>query len=89
METQRPFLFFLPPAIHPPASFLPWTPGGALWRASWTPFSIRKETPRITGSEEAWVLRTFIFQTCLGWQDPCLFLLPVGLPRVPAGLTMH
>ena len=72
----------LPPATHPLASFLPWTPGGALWRASWTPFRIRKEAPRIMGSDEAWVFRTFIFQTCLGCR-PLRLPAPRGSAQSP------
>lgn len=51
-------------------------------------FSIRKEAPRIVAVRKLGSLWLFIFQTLLGLQDPCLFLLPVGLDRVPAALSM-
>lgn len=89
METKRPFLFFLP------AATLGFLPAMDPWRRpvgrQLDFFSVRKEAPRIVAVRKLGSLGLFFlfFQMLLNLQDPCVFLLPVGLPRVPAGLSMH
>lgn len=76
------------------AFFLPWTPGGDLWRDSFdlTPrghsfdlFSTRKEALRMVAVRKHGSLRTSLsfLLDIIEFVGPCLFLLPVSLPRVP------
>lgn len=87
METKRPFLFLLPAATlsFPPAM----DPGGDLGETI-GPLQHQEGGPRIIAVRKLGSLGLFFFfQMLLSLQDPGLFLLPVGLPRVSAGLSMH
>lgn len=71
------------------ASSQPWTPGGDVWRDDPIgPPQLQEGSP-----EEAAVRKRGSLgldsQLALTLQDLGLFLLPVGLPSVPAELSMH